>query len=140
VAGLVLVAAALVQPTLAGAVLRAALFGRPVFDLRTPQPGQVLAQGEVEVFVHFDDATRIAPETFRCILNGRDVTGELTRARNGAVGSLIGAVEGENHLRVEVFARAWWSERYFEDSRDVTFRVRPLPDLDRAQIPTRLGA
>jgi hypothetical protein len=103
-------------------------------------PGQVLAQGEVEVFVHFDDATRIAPETFRCLLNGRDVTAELTRARNGAVGSLIGAVEGENHLRVEIFARAWWSDRYFEDSRDVTFRVRPLPDLDRAQIPARLGA
>ena len=73
-----------------------------------------------------------AAETFRCFLNGRDVTEGLTRGANGAAGSLLGAIEGPNRLRVEVFGRPWWGGGWFEDAVEITFHVRPLPYFDRA--------
>jgi hypothetical protein len=117
---------------LADSVSRALLFGQPLLEIRSPAPGQDVAQGGVEIIVHFPLADRTASDTFRCLLNGRDVTPSLTRGENGAAGSVLGAVEGENHVRVEVFGRPWWGGPWLEDAREVRFRVRPLPTLDRA--------
>lgn len=111
---------------------RTLLFGSPLLDLRAPLDGQWVAQGKVEIIVQFPSAERTSSETFRCLLNGHDVTPDLTRAENGAAGSVLGAVEGENHLRVEVFGRPWWGGPFLEDSIERHFRVRPLPTMDRA--------
>jgi hypothetical protein len=116
---------------LARTTLRTALFGGPLLELRSPLGGQIVPEGGVDVFVSFRDADQVAPGTFRCLLNGRDVTSDLTQGRNGAVGSLIGAIEGDNHLRVEVFGRSAWLDRFVEDADEVSFRVRPLVNLDR---------
>ena len=120
------------DPELGRQGLRIALFGEPLVEVRAPASGQILPQGGVDVLVRFPKADRVARETFRCLLNGRDVTAQLTRAENGAAGSLIGAKEGVNRLRVEVFGRSAWLNRFLEDSVEVTFRVRPLLNLDRA--------
>jgi hypothetical protein len=113
-------------------VTRALLFGQPLLEIRSPAPGQAVAQGGVDIIVHFPVAERTASDTFRCLLNGRDVTTALTRGENGAAGSVIGAVEGENRLRVEVFGRPWFGGPWLEDAAEVRFRVRPTPTMDRA--------
>lgn len=117
---------------LRGALSRTLLFGQPLLEIRSPAPGQAVAQGGVEIVVHFPAADRTASDTFRCLLNGRDVTPSLTTGENGAAGSVLGAIEGENHVRVEVFGRPWWGGPWLEDAREVRFRVRPLPTMDRA--------
>ncbi len=111
---------------------RVILFGEPLLEVRAPHPGQWVAQGGVEIVVQYPVSERIAWETFRCLLNGHDVTDRLTRGRNGAAGSVVGAVEGPNLLRVEVFGQTWWGGDYLEDAVELTFRVRPLPALERA--------
>ncbi len=120
------------DPGLRDEARRALLFGSPLLELRVPLDGQWVAQGRVEIIVQFPAAGRTSSETFRCLLNGRDVTTDLTRAENGAAGSVLGAVEGENHLRVEVFGRPWWGGPFLEDSVERRFHVRPLPSFDRA--------
>jgi hypothetical protein len=121
-----------VDPDLRIEARRMLLFGSPLLDLRTPLDGQVVAQGRVEIIVQFPAAERTSSQTFRCLLNGHDVTPDLTRAENGAAGSVLGAVEGENHLRVEVFGRPWWGGPFLEDSVERRFQVRALPTFDRA--------
>jgi hypothetical protein len=121
-----------VDPDLRGEARRMALFGSPLLDLRAPLDGQWVAQGRVEIIVQFPAAERTSSQTFRCLLNGHDVTPDLTRAENGAAGSVLGAVEGENHLRVEVFGRPWWGGPFLEDAVERRFHVRALPAFDRA--------
>ncbi len=122
----------------AGAGLRAAerwlFLGRPLLAFRAPQAGQVVPVGSIEVIVGFPAAERVVVETFRCLLNDRDVTQHLTLGRNGAGGSVQGLLEGENRLRVEIFGRGWWPGRFLEDARELTFRVQPLPTMDRAEV------
>jgi len=74
----------------------------------------------------------VVSETFRCVLNGKDVTRLLTVGANGAAGAIFPLRVGENHLRIEVFGRGWWAGRLFEDRIDARFRSRPPPALDRA--------
>ncbi len=122
----------------AGARLRAAerwlFLGRPLLEFRAPQAGQVVPVGSIEVIIGFPAAERVVVETFRCLLNDRDVTQHLTLGRNGAGGSVQGLLEGENRLRVEIFGRGWWRGRFLEDARELTFRVQPLPTMDRAEV------
>ncbi len=122
----------------AGAGLRAAerwlFLGRPLLEFRAPQAGQVVPVGSIEVIVGFPAAERVVVETFRCLLNDRDVTQHLTLGRNGAGGSVQGLLEGENRLRVEIFGRGWWPGRFLEDAHELTFRVQPLPTMDRAEV------
>ncbi len=131
------VAAALVLALQRDAALRShavrlALFGTPLLELRAPLPEQSVSQGGVQVVVHYLRTWGTAEETFRCLLNGLDVTERLTRGANGAAGSLLGAIEGPNRLRVEVSGRPWWGSGMLEDAVEITFHVRPLPDFDRA--------
>lgn len=124
------------------ALVRSFLLGAPVLEVRVPRSGEVSPIGGVEVLIRFQDEGRVAPETLRCLLNGRDVTDRLRVAANGAGGALFPLTEGQNLLRVEVFAGGWWTggivpwsprfSWYFEDAVEVSFRVRPPTLLDRA--------
>ncbi len=135
---LALGALAALAPTGAGAGLRAAerwlLLGRPLLEFRAPKAGQLVPVGRIEVIIGFPAAERVVVETFRCLLNDQDVTQHLTLGRNGAGGSVQGLLEGENRLRVEIFGRGWWPGRFLEDARELTFRVQPLPTMDRAEV------
>jgi hypothetical protein len=105
--------------------------GGALLELRSDLPGEV-PPGAIQVAVHFPDTSRVVAETFRCVLNGKDVTSMLTVESNGAGGSVFPLRVGDNHLRIEVFGHGWWSGRLFEDAIDVTFRSRPPPPLDQA--------
>jgi hypothetical protein len=109
--------------------------GLPLLEVSAPEPGQTLADGAVELFVDFPDEGRVAIETFRCLLNGNDVTPALTVGRNGAHGRLFGLTEGENRLRLEVFGLSRWTDRYVQDVEALGIHVRGHPGLDRAGVP-----
>lgn len=115
-----------------GESLRLGLFlGPPALEVRAPLAGELYAPGGVPVLVAFADAGRIAPGTLRCLLNGRDVTDQLTVGQNGAAGRVFPLHEGDNALRVEVYAQGPWSRRFFEDVVEREFRVRPALRLDQ---------
>ena len=61
-------------------------------------------------------------------LNGADVTDGFVTAANGAWGQVVRVVDGENVLRVGVFARSWLpGDRLVEHVTEVRFRVvRPI--------------
>src|SRR5262245_28603372 len=114
-------------------VRRLLFIGAPLFEVRLPgRPGQPPHSGEVEVFVGFAPGGRVAWDTFRALLNGHDVTGQLTLGRNGAHGKLLGLTEGENQLRLQIFGRSWWGGQYVEDEQLLRLPVTGRPDLDRA--------
>jgi hypothetical protein len=97
-----------------------------------PRQGTVVGAAGVEVMVQFPDEERVASETLRVLLNGADMTGELTTARNGAYGRLHAVLDGENVLRFEVFGRRWWLPGVLmEEAREVRFLVRQPQDLNR---------
>ena len=113
-------------------VLRRALFlGAPTLEVRSPLAARLYAPGGVPVLVAYLDAQRIAPGTLRCLLNGRDVTHQLTLGSNGAAGRVYPAREGRNSFRVEVYAQGLWTSRYFEDSIEIDFQVRAAQRFDQ---------
>jgi hypothetical protein len=121
-----------------GSRVRRLLFiGAPLFEVRIPERHDALRVGSIEVFVGFAPGDRVAWDTFRALLNGRDVTSELTLGRNGAHGTLVGLTEGQNQLRLQIFGRSCWGGRYIEDEQVVLLRVAGHPDLDRAGLPAR---
>lgn len=100
--------------------------------LESPERDQDVGASGVEVLVRFAPSDRVAPETFRCTLNGVDVTGLLTTGENGAAGHLYGLLDGDNVLRLEIFGRTWWSgDSLVEESREVHLRLRRRLDLFR---------
>lgn len=105
--------------------------GPLLFDVVTPQAGAVIGLGGVDLLVQF--RTEVAlPETFRALLNGADVTDQLTTGENGADGRLFDLLPGENRLRLEIFGRVPWSpDRFFEQSRELHIELRPPLELDR---------
>lgn len=107
------------------------LLGGPVLHVRVPTPEQIVSVGAAEILVSFAPG-QVAADTFRCLLNDRDITDTLTLGRNGAGGSVVGLIEGRNELRVEVFSRTLWSRRYVQDTQTVTFYVKGLVAIDRA--------
>jgi hypothetical protein len=118
--------------------LRRLLFiGAPLFEVRIPAADpRGMRGGSVELFVGFAPSERVAWDTFRVLLNGHDVTAELTLGRNGAHGKLLGLTEGTNQLRLQIFGRSWWGGHFVEDEQVVWLPVAGHPDLDRAQRPT----
>jgi hypothetical protein len=106
--------------------------GPRLVSIVSPSPGEVFGLEGVFVMVRLPDDERVAPATLRVLLNGADVTGQLTTGQNGAVGRLYGVVDGENLLRIEVRAESWWADgRPFASAREVRFRVRPPLDANR---------
>ena len=116
------------------ALLRRAIFGSPLIELRSPLAGSRLPPGGVAVAAGFPLADRTLPETLSVRLNGRPITAELTRGRSGVVGSVPGSVEGENRLEIRVFGRAWWGQDHYEDRVEVVFWIGPNFWLDRAGL------
>jgi hypothetical protein len=113
--------------------LRWLYVGAPLMEIQVPEADLETPLGAVEVLVAFVGGSRVAVETFQCLLNDRDVTAELTLGRNGAAGSLVGLHYGENQIVLRVFGRSWWgAEGFVEERRARIVRVRPLPLLDVA--------
>ena len=99
--------------------------GPPIIEITSPASGDVLGNRQLEVFLLFPEPERTAPGTLRVLLNGADVTGSFETASNGAYGSVVHLVDGENVLRAEVFGRPWWpSDQLVEQATEVRFRVR----------------
>lgn len=114
-------------------------WGGPLMELYLPVGDQQFSDGAIEVLVSFPFEDRAAVHTFRCLLNDEDVTRRLTRAANGAAGSLVIPRDGENRLRIEIFGPSRLTRQWLEDHLEVSFRIRPLPSLDRAERLTAPG-
>jgi hypothetical protein len=116
-------------------LLPLALLGRigwPLLRLEAPRAGEVVGPSGLDVMVRFTDTARVAPETFRVLLNGADVTESFTTGENGSVGRLHTLLDGENRVRAEVFGRSRlvpWLLVEEADEISIVHR-RPL-DLDR---------
>jgi len=117
------------------ALTRRVWLGGGLIELKHPASGVRVPHGGLAVLVAFPDQDRVLPDTFRCVLNGRDLTRELARDREGATGSLSPLREGSNRLRVEIFGRGLWGDRFYQDVVEVEFEVPPLYTLDRAALP-----
>lgn len=111
---------------------RLVYFGGPLFRVLRPGAAPELGVGAIEVHIGFSPAGRVAADTFRCLLNGDDVTDTLTLGRNGAHGELRGLTEGPNLIQLQLFGRSWWGSRYVQDEHRIVVRVRGSGGLDRA--------
>ena len=106
--------------------------GPALVSIESPEDGETVGIEGVWVMVRVPDDERVEADSLRVLLNGADVTPQLTTGQNGAVGRLHGLLDGENVLRVEVRARSFWSDdRHFERRREVRFFARRPLDLDR---------
>ena len=123
-----------------GSLARALWIGAPLLELRHPVSGKRVPFGGLAVLVEFPDRDRVIPSTLRCLLNGADLTVDLTRGDNGAAGSLYPLREGRNLLRVEVFGKGRFGDQVVEDFIEVEFDTAPLPSFDLAapvrQVPS----
>jgi len=106
--------------------------GPPLMRIETPAAGSEVPVGAVDVLIEFPDGDRVAAETFECSLNGLDVTDSLTVGRNGVAGQVVGLREGDNRIRLRVFGRSFWSDRFVDEERELVVRVRSMPFLDLA--------
>ena len=107
-------------------------FGKDLLVLESPEAGEVIGLTGLAVLVNLPMDGRVEPSTLRILLNGSDVTDELETARNGATGRLLGLLEGENVLRVEVFGRRpWLPAAWVEAVREVRILFRPPANLDQ---------
>ena len=92
-----------------GSLPRVFWIGRPLLHVQTPRNGDVVPQGGLGLRVTYPDLAAVAADTFRCELNGEDVTQRVqTLAENGADGWVFPLREGPNRLRVGVFGRSLW--------------------------------
>jgi hypothetical protein len=92
----------------------------------SPDSGVQMPMGGVPILVRFQGEGRVLPDTFRCLLNGEDVTHLLTVGVNGVAGTIYPLREGQNRLRVEVFGKTLWSGQYLQDSFELPIQARPL--------------
>lgn len=105
--------------------------GPVLLEVILPVPGAPVGLGGFELLVRFPPEIAVA-ETFRALLNGADVTDQLTTGANGSHGRLVGLLPGDNRLRLEIFGRVpWATDHLFEQSRELPIRMRPPLDLDR---------
>ncbi len=126
-----IVGAGLVGPGV-GLTLALLWFGGSLLELESPKAGDVVGTRGIEVVVRFPEIERVAPETFRVLLNGADVTEAFTTGENGAYGRLFALLDGENVLRVEVFAALCWPQGlFFEYEREARILHRRPLDVHR---------
>jgi hypothetical protein len=106
--------------------------GPSPLELESPKAGEVVGTRGLEVVVRFPEISRVAPETFRVLLNGADVTDAFTTGENGAYGRLFALLDGENVLRVEVFAVSCWPPGlFFEYEREARIVYRRPLDVNQ---------
>ena len=96
-----------------------------------PSEDTSVPMGGVPLLVRFPENGRVLPDTFRCLLNGQDVTHQLTIGVNGVAGTVFPLREGENQVRLEVFGKSLWGRRYYQDFIEFPIRARPFV-IDRA--------
>jgi hypothetical protein len=100
--------------------------------VQKPSEGARVGVEGVEVLVRFPQRERVAPETFRLLVNGADVTSQLLTGSTGASGRVAGLLEGENLLRFEVHGdRGGWPGHFLPEAREVRILVRLPQGLDR---------
>jgi hypothetical protein len=105
--------------------------GPVLLEVLTPAPGERVGIGGIELLVKFPPDVAFG-ETFRALLNGADVTDQLTTGENGSSGRLVGLLPGENRLRLEIFGRVPWApDQVFEQARELHVWMRPPIELDR---------
>jgi hypothetical protein len=105
--------------------------GPTLLEVLSPEPGAQVGLSGIDLLVRFPAGAALS-ETFRALLNGADVTDQLTTGDNGASGRLVDLLPGENRLRLEIFGRVPWApDRFFEQSRELRIRMRPPVWLDR---------
>ncbi len=98
---------------------------------KPPEGARIGVEG-VEILVRFPQQDRVAPETFRALVNGADVTSQLQTGSTGASGRVAGLLEGENLLRFEVHGnRGGWPGLFVPEAREVRVLVRLPQGLDR---------
>ena len=113
-------------------VLALLVSGPSLLELESPKAGEVVGTRGLEVVVRFPEISRVAPETFRVLLNGADVTEAFTTGENGAYGRLFALLDGENVLRVEVFAVPYWPPGlFFEYEREARIVYRRPLDVNQ---------
>jgi hypothetical protein len=118
--------------TLAVAALLGSSSTPSLIWVQKPSEGARIGVEGVEVLVRFPQQSRVATETFRLLVNGADVTAQLTTGANGASGLLAGLLEGENLLRFEVQGdRGGWPGLFGTEAREVRVLVRLPQGLDR---------
>ena len=106
--------------------------GPSLMRVQNPEDQSEVPIGAVDLEIEFPDRDRVAVETFECSLNGLDVTEALTVGRNGAVGEIVGLREGDNRIRIRVFGKSFWGDRFVDEERVFIVRVRAAPFLDLA--------
>jgi len=105
--------------------------GPVLLEVLTPASGAHVGIEGIELLVSFPPEVAFG-ETFRALLNGADVTDQLTTGENGTSGRLFDLLPGENRLRLEIFGRAPWApDEVFEQSRELRIWMRPPFELDR---------
>lgn len=130
--GLWIVGAGLVLPGVGLALLGVLWSGASLLELESPRVGDVVGNEGLEVVVRFPEVERVAPETFRVLLNDADVTDVFTTGENGAYGRLFALLDGENVLRVEVFGKPCWPPGlFFEYDREARVLHRRPLDVNR---------
>ncbi len=102
--------------------------GSPAVEIVEPSAPARVETGGVAVLVRFPGG-RVRAATFRALLNGADVSGQLTIASNGAYGTVYGLLDGENLLELAVFAGGPWRPHVLVEEVH-TFRVVSRPPLD----------
>jgi hypothetical protein len=106
-----------------GSLSCAMWLGSPLLELRAPAPGVV--RGSVPIVVRFPDRGRVSLPTFRCLLDGVDVTDRLTARADGVRGAIYPVRSGPVTLRVSIFGEgsAFGSGRFVEHSVELTVVV-----------------
>ena len=115
-----------------GELTHFAYVGPSLMRVQNPVDLSEVPIGAVDLEIEFPDRDRVAVETFECLLNGLDVTEGLTVGRNGAVGEIVGLREGENRIRVRVFGKSFWGDRFVDEEHEFIVRVRGAAFLDLA--------
>jgi hypothetical protein len=115
----------------------------------TPASGDHVGIGGIDLLVKFPPEVAFG-ETFRALLNGADVTDQLTTGENGSSGRLVDLLPGENRLRLEIFGRVPWApdevfravaraahlDATADRARSGLARVRPR-QIDAPSVDTR---
>ena len=116
-----------------GSVSCALWIGEPLLEVHAPGAGPV--RGGVPIVVRFPDRARVAPDTFRCLLDGVDVTPSLTTAADGVRGAIYPSHAGPMELRLSIFGEGagLGAGRWIEHTVLLRIDVRGDPaTLDRA--------
>ena len=121
---------ALAVTFLVGALGLGLLVGPRLMDFEPPP--EDIGHGGLPLLVRFAPDGRVSSATFRVSLNGADVTERLFIAQNGAEGTLVGFLEGENVIELSIYGESWFPRGvWVPETRTFMVRFRPRADWNR---------